>query len=362
MRRLIWLVLFAIAACAPRGEIAYVSEPAGIVDPIFVGSTRGADPKSGEEFGYERSESLRLARFDIGVPPDHKLGELSYATDQRAADPAHDFVVTHSQTYAKDTAFRADLGRAIAQQGGDVVIFIHGFNVNFAEGLYRLAQMHVDYELEGVQIYYSWPSRGHALGYEYDRDSALFARDGLQELLRQVRLAGAKRIRLVGHSMGSLITMETLRQIAMTKDETLSRITSVVLVSPDLDVELFRSQVRQIGKLPQPFLIFTSQKDKALRLSARISGVDSRLGNLENADRVADLKVTMIDVGAFSVGGGHFDVANSPELIKLLRNLEKMAKALEGEGQHQSLASGVILTVQNATQVILSPVGAAFDG
>ena len=84
----------------------------------------------------------------------------------------------------------------------------------------------------------------------------------------------------------TLITMETLRQVAMTKDETLSRITSVALVSPDLDVELFRSQVRQIGKLPQPFLIFTSQKDKALRLSARISGVDTRLGNLENADRV----------------------------------------------------------------------------
>ena len=56
---------------------------------------------------------------------------------------------------------------------------------------------------------------------------------------------------------------------------------------------------------------------------------------------------------------GHFNVGNSPSLIKLLGRTGRIAKVLEGDQSGRTgLASGVILTVQNATQIILSPVAA----
>lgn len=360
MRRIIFIALVALTACAPRGELVQASAPPVAERTIFVGSTRGTDPKTGAEFGFARRESLELARFEVAVPPERQTGDLTYPLDGRRPDPQHDFLVADQETYPQGAPFRADLSRQLAQSGGEAIVFVHGFNTNFAEGLYRLAQMGSDFDLPGTLVYYAWPSRGNVLAYAYDRDSALFARDGLQKLLDELRRAGAKRILLVGHSMGAALSMETLRQIAISGDtETISRLSGVILISPDIDVDVFRGQAQRIGNLPQPFLIFTSEKDKALRLSSRLSGEEDRLGTLRDIGRVADLKVTVIDVGAFDVRDGHFNVANSPALIRMLGRAGQVARVLEGDQQGRTgLAQGVILTVQNATQIILSPVEA----
>lgn len=364
MRLMLVLSLVALVSCAPRGELAFDASTLPQARPIFVGSSRATDPKTGASYGYDRRESLALARFDVATPPQRAPGELRYPAAGRKPDPQQDFVVARERDYAQPASFRADLKAQLAQSGGEAIVFVHGFNVNFAEGLYRLAQMGADYELPGTLAYYAWPSRANVLAYAYDRDSALFARDGLQDYLRELRLAGARRILLVGHSMGAALSMETLRQMAISGDtETLSRLAGVVLISPDIDVDVFRAQARRIGALPQPFVIFTSQKDKALQLASRIAGREARLGNLQSVEPVADLKVTMIDVGAFSVSEGHFNVASSPALIKLLGRAGQIAAVLEGDATGRTgLASGVVLTVQNATQIVLSPLGATSGG
>lgn len=360
MKKLLLATMLVVLGCSPRGELAFVPVAPGPTSEIFTGSTRGPDPTTGALFASTRSEKLDLARFEVSVPPERTTGSLSYPLTGRRVDPAKDFALVDQELYSTPAPFRSDLHRAIAAHNGDAIVFIHGFNTNFAEGLYRLAQMGEDFELPGALVYYAWPSRGHVLGYAYDRDSALFSRDGLQELLAQLRGAGAKRILLVAHSMGSALTMETLRQMRLSGEtETLSRISGVVLISPDIDVDVFREQARRVGTLPQPFVIFTSQRDKALLLSSRIAGERNRLGNLKDVSRVADLKVTLIDTGAFNTADGHFNVANNPSLIKLLSNTGQLAKILEGEQAGRSnLATGVVMTVENATQIILSPISA----
>ncbi|WP_444463634.1 alpha/beta hydrolase [Rhodobacter capsulatus] len=342
--------------------MAYAPGPAPVTDirPVFVGSTRGLDPETGAAFGFTRSETLQRARFDVSVPPDHKTGQLQYPLKGRKVDPQKDFLLAGSKNYPDPAAFQADLRQSLKASGGEAVIFVHGFNNTFAEGLYRLTQMGVDFDLPKTMVYYAWPSRGHVLGYAYDRDSAVFARDGLRQTLRELRQAGAQRILLVGHSMGSSVTMETLRDIALSGEtETMARLSGVLLISPDIDVDMFREQARTIGPLPQPFVIFTSQKDKALRLSSKIAGERDRLGTLQDLRRVADLKVTMIDTGAFNTADGHFNVANNPALIRMLGRTGQLAKMLEGEQTGKgNLATGVVLTVQNATRIVLSPISA----
>jgi len=56
---------------------------------------------------------------------------------------------------------------------------------------------------------------------------------------------------------------------------------NVLLVAPDVDVDLFRTQMRQMGSARPRFALFTSQDDHALKLSKSISGGITRLGDVD---------------------------------------------------------------------------------
>lgn len=364
LQALLVLALAALVACGPRGKITI--EPAaaqvGNITTVFVGTTRLQDPGTGT-FGPERQQSgVNFARYDISVPPDRTLGQIAWPRAGRPADIRTDFVTTESQIFSDSALFRADLRRSLMARPAaerEVVVFTHGFNNTFAEGLYRIAQMGHDIGIPGVLVHYSWPAAGKPLAYVRDRDSALFARDGLETLLNHVADAGALRIVIVGHSMGGALTMETLRQMSIRGDRKVRpRIAGVVLLSPDLDVDLFNAQAQAMGTLPQPFYIFTSRRDKALALSARLTGQSrDRLGNLRDLSRVADLEVTVVDVAGFNVGAGHLNVAESPALIGIVGRISDINRAYgEDAASQPGLLPGAIITLRNATAVILRPV------
>lgn len=355
----------SLAACEQRGEIRLMPQARGIGadETVFVGTTRGPDPDDGDPYGRIRSERMRYLRMDVSVPPDRVPGQIAWPHPNRPPDPLTQFVTLDASAYSTASAFRADLSRALARQPArraEALVFVHGFNTTFAEGIYRLAQLGHDLNVTGTLVHYSWPSRAHPLGYVYDRDSALFARDGLETLLRETEAAGARKIIIVAHSMGSAVVMEALRQLALEGDGRLiSRIGGVVLMSPDIDVDVFREEAARIGRLPQPFLIFTSKKDRALALSARLTGQQDRVGNLTDATELGGLKVTLIDTTAFSTGLGHFNVGNSPALLAILGRIKDVESAFATDQTGRpGLLGGAVLTVQNATQIILSPVAA----
>ena len=356
-RILMILGLGLLMACTPRGAMTLDPKAGAVGDvtPVFIGTTRLLEE---EGFTSERSETVQFARYDISVPPNRELGEINWPSRGFRADPRKHFLTTDAVIYPEGGDFRRDLAGDLAAHGGDAVIFVHGYNNNFSEGLYRVAQFAHDLELPGAVVHYAWPSAAKPLGYVYDRDSALFARDGLEALINEVANSGAKRILLVAHSMGSGLTMEAMRQMAIRGDRAaLQKISGVILISPDLDVDVFRAQAHAIGELPQPFVIFGSDRDKFLRLSARLTGQTERLGSLSDVSRVADLKVTFLDIGKFTEGAGHFTLGDSPALILLLDRIGDIESAFEKDRVSRvGLVSGVVLTVQNATQIVLTPV------
>lgn len=357
MRPIALLILsIALAACTPRGAMVVVPPETaeGPISTVFVGTTRGLQGTG--VFGTERSEEMRFARYDVAIPPQREVGEIRYAKPRRP-NVSTDFVTTDQRIYAADADFRGDMGKALAANGREAVIFVHGFNNTFTEGLYRIAQLHHDLEIPGVALHYSWPSAAEPLGYVYDRDSIMFAREGLEELIREAKAAGATRITLVAHSMGSFLSMEALRDIALRDGRIMPELRGVILISPDIDVEVFRMQARDIGTLPQPFVIFGSDRDRVLRLSALITGQRGRLGSLDSVDRLSDLEVTYLDVGAFSSGSGHFVPGTSPALIRLLGRISDVDQAFGNDAAGRAgLLPGVILTARSATRVILTPV------
>lgn len=357
-------LLLALAACTPPGKVTLAPSAAGIgaEKEVFIGTTRALDPETGE-FGPDRVPTDSYARYVVQVPPDREPGEIGWPPRNGKPDPRQDFLTLEQEVYPGAAEFRRELTAALRRQPADqreVVVFAHGFNTTFAEGLYRIAQLDHDLDLPGVAVHYSWPSRGKTLAYLADRDSAIFARDGYETLLNEVVAAGANRIVIVGHSMGSLLTMEALRQIAIDGNRrVMDRIAGVVLISPDIDVDLFHQQAARIGQLPQPFYVFTSQKDRALAISARLTGRRERLGNLADPTEIEDLDVTLIEVGDFAKGTGHFAPGDSPALIGILGRLADVDAAFGADRSgNPDLFTGTVLTFRNVTRVVLSPITA----
>lgn len=351
----------AAGGCAPRARVALLPEAAavGTLREVFVATTRA--PDAAGEPGAGRSLDPAFARYDVSIPPRHVRGEMAFP-GREPPDPVRHFVAAGVERFAGEEEFRAALGRALRAPGAgrEAVIYVHGFNNTFAEGLFRIAQIAHDLKAPAVTVHYSWPSAANPLRYAYDRDSVLFARDGLVGLIRAVKAAGAARIYLVAHSMGALLTMEALRQLDIARPGAAAALVSgVVLFSPDIDVELFRAQTAAIRTLPDPFVIFTSRRDRALGLSARLTGRDGeRLGSLRDFQTVADLDVVLFDVSAFQTGGfNHFALARSPTLLRLFGGVREIDAALAADQAGRTgLFPGTVLTLQNATAIILSPV------
>lgn len=359
MRRAIFAMVLALAGCADRGVTVLRPDAQGVgtLHRVHVATTRAPD-ESGW-FGSDRSEARRFLTLDVSIPPSHKAGRID--AGYASPDPARNIVMVARRDMADAKAFRSDLTRAItARPRGDreVVLYVHGYNNSFLDGVYRTAQLMHDFALPGTAAHFAWASAAHPLGYTYDRDSLLIARDALEQTLRDIRAAGATRIVLVAHSLGTMLTMETLRQIEIADPGWSKRhLGGVVLISPDLDVELFRTQMLRLGAVPQPFAIFVSQKDRVLALSSLINGVGNRLGNLRDPTQVADFPVTVLDVTQFAgTVDGHFTAGTSPALIGILTRSTEIDAAFQFDRAGQAgLLSGTVLTVRRATTVILSP-------
>jgi len=361
MRLLPFIVVLTLTACTARERVDYVQGPpaAGTaLTTMIVATTRQQEPDQTTP-GWDRSENVAYGRYTVSIPPDREVGEIPRPRGRQAADPQRHFMLAETQDLTGqgfEGAVRAALSQMPPSER-EAVVFVHGFNNTFIQGLYRGAQLDHDLRLPGVMLQYSWPSLGAPLAYAYDRDSALFARDGLVEMLQRTQAAGPRRIILMAHSMGAHLVMEAMRQLALTHDPALNAIGGVFLLSPDIDVDLFRQQVRAIGQLPRPFVIVTSQRDRILTLSARLTGETARLGNLSDVTPVEGLGVTLVDVSAFSQGVGHFTVGSSPALIGLLDQMHAVNAALATDASGAlPLLPATILTLQNTTQVILQPM------
>jgi len=321
------VLLTFLAACARPAVTGLTSLPPEGVDVqnLFIATQRGAG-QLGPMFGARRNAKLNYGRMGISIPPGHELGQLERG--KGVVDPAKHFAPVEAENYPDVGAFSRALKREQMQEG-DILVYVHGYNNTLEDAAFRLAQIRQDFDLTDPAILFAWPSAGDPRGYIYDRDSVLFARNGFEQLIRQLRSHGHRRIFILAHSMGGYLAMETLRQMALKGDRQLmDAISAVVLMSPDIDPDVFRHQAQTIGKLPQPFLIMTSRKDRVLSLAELLTGRKPRLGRIEDQASVAGLDVTVVDMTNLDDGsaGGHMVAASSGIAIRLLRGMDEQVR------------------------------------
>ena len=297
-------VAFSLVACASRPETGFLSavaySPPGAVDhTLLVATTRERDDRPGTLFNGDRASATDYAEITVSIPPSHKQGEIEWASTP-PGDPNVDFVVRDEKYLDGDKAFVQALNAQLALRppgSRNVFLFIHGFNTMFAEALYRGAQLAHDSKAPGVPVLFTWASRGKATAYVYDLNSATAARDGLEHTLRLLLRSNAEKVNVLAHSMGNWVTVEAFRQIRISGDlPPANKIGTIVLAAPDIDIDVFKSQLRRFGKPQKPFYVVLSQDDRALFLSRTIAGGVTRVGDSADTAELAALGATVIDL------------------------------------------------------------------
>lgn len=343
MNRSFWIfgALALLTSCSNR-EISEISIPVpeAQLERIFVATQRAPD-QTRDLFGARRSIKMNYGKVDVSIPPSHALGQIEWARSK--PNPTRHFAVVDLDLFSGPDQFQTNLQAEPPGPFNVTNIYVHGFNTSLHEALFRLAQIKHDFRDSSPAVLFAWPSAARSRAYVYDRDSVLFARDDLVELMRALSTGTDRKIALMGHSMGAQLVMEALRQIAISGDRhLLSRIEGVILVAPDIDPDVFRRQAKAIGKLPDEFYIFVAKQDQALRLSAFLTGRE-RVGVIQSAKDVEGLDVTVIDFSSLSDGKNlnHQVGLTSPEAIKTLSGLLKENPYIQSDGITEYLTLGL---------------------
>ncbi|MCA2434412.1 alpha/beta fold hydrolase (plasmid) [Rhizobium leguminosarum] len=301
---------------------------------VLAATNRSLDTARGG-FGSTWADNLTYEQYAFSVPPGRKDTTITYPTSR--PDPERQFAVIGRKQLAKD-AFVEEALRS-TQSDGTVGIFVHGYNYSYQEALFRTAQIAADANIPGSPILFSWPSAAAVAGYVADRDAALSSRSDLDSLVTSLSASGkVKRIILFGHSMGGFLVMETVRELKLQhRDDVIGKL-AVILAAPDIDVDVFRSQLKDIGRMPMPISLLVSKDDRALVASSFIAGERARVGRLDIDDpviREAALKerLRVIDITSIqaSDGLGHDRYASLAKFGAQLASFESGRRSSAGD-------------------------------
>ena len=278
---------------------------------LLVGTAR--KPVNGAQarpwFGSERASTMTVARAKLTPPSEGRLSLSSVGLDDWHIDAI------------EPVARIDDLFEATAS-GKELLIYVHGFNQTFETAALDAVHLADGIRFRGDTMVFSWPSRAKLLDYAYDRDSAMWSRDALEQLLTGLMVTPAiGRIHIVAHSIGSMPTMEALRQVYTRDGEAAAvKIGAVVLASPDLDLDVFSSSVERVGSLRPKITVITATNDRALALSGWLAGGITRVGAAQTA-QLSGLGLRVIDASQRGWGVINHDLfLSNAQIQRVVRN------------------------------------------
>ena len=229
----------------------------------------------------------------------------------------------------------------------EVIMYIHGYNNDFTDAAYQLAELWHFLGRKHLPVLYSWPAGHEGIsglrGYNYDRESSEFTIYHLKQFLKSLgRMDEIEKIHIIAHSRGTDVVVSALREVfleirAEGKDPRIElRIANIVLAAPDIDYEVILQRVvaeHTVASVGQA-TIYTSPSDKAIRISEWLYGSLARIGHMgsdEVKSRLTDEQMNYIQEHSSiqlieftgksdSVGHGYFSssTAVSSDLITLI--------------------------------------------
>jgi esterase/lipase superfamily enzyme len=273
-----------------RGERTAAEKPPFEVIRVFYGTDRRAesDATVAPYYGADRG-TLAFGSAEVSIPSNRDRGTLPRPAWWRLEfreNPARHVMVTAVRPLARET-FLADI-RSTFQQASQkhALLFIHGYNVTFADALMRTGQIAFDLrsdeliEFPGVPLLYSWPSLGQTLGYLRDETLIRWTQPHFEQFLRiALSETGADVVHVIAHSMGTRALIECLSTLDLSGLPAGSAVLDqVVFAAPDFDADTLADLAAQLSSRAKRCTLYASSGDLALRTSRELRGGLRRAG------------------------------------------------------------------------------------
>ena len=149
--------------------------------------------------------------------------------------------------------------------------------------------------LEGRFALFSWPSDGAITNNTHDEADMYWSVYSLLVVLDDmIKRFGTGNTNIVAHSLGSSGVMLALVLMSQSHKEDEPLLNQVVLIAPDIDVDIFKQYLPLIRPLTRNITVYVSSKDSPLALSRQVHG-HPRLG--EAGEHLQGLKgIEIIDL------------------------------------------------------------------
>ena len=196
-----------------------------------------------QRYGGERGV-MNYGHADVSIPAGHEEGQLeapSWLRLEFREDPSRHVVLMTLERQAREPFLRGLRERVAASEGGNAFLFVHGYNVSFADAARRTAQMSYDLSFDGASVFYSWPSQASLPGYTIDESNIEWSTPHIKEFLVDfAEKSEARNLYLIAHSMGNRGLTRALQQLMAERPDLRGRFREIILAAPDIDAEVFR--------------------------------------------------------------------------------------------------------------------------
>lgn len=301
--------------------------------PVFFATDRSRDMQQRSVvFGVMRAREVSFGLAMVTVPKNedgansqpHNRGPVEAKDEvtevKRLA--LHCIEVLNQREFIESATRKLQSSRSHRNQA---LVYIHGYSVSFEGALRRAAQIATDIDFDGSTLVFSWPAREQLLDYLTDSDTVDIAVRHLRVFLTEVLTATrASKIHFVAHSMGNLLLLRALEEIAASPDLG-PKIGEVINAAPDVDRDAYVQLVEAIKSKGGNFTLYASSIDWALRVSSALRAYD-RAGYFDDEPLVAPgfdtLDITRPAKSWFSWFALNHDVyATDPVLVADMRRL-----------------------------------------
>jgi len=283
----------------------------------------------------------------VSIPHDHKVGKIERPSIWRlefSEDPKKHVVIQSIDLLNKDTFFKNLSDNIKKSTKKSSFLFIHGYNVSFADAAKRTAQISYDLLFDGEAVFYSWPSRGITADYTVDEANIEWAQTNIKNFLNDyLSRSDADEIYLVAHSMGNRGLTRALVDLMTEKPELRNKIKEIILAAPDIDADVFKRDIapQMVSKTQKPITLYVSSDDMALKASRQVHG-SARAGD-SGQDIVLVKGVETIDASGIDTSFiGHSYFAETTSIISDIFDLRKTGKRAFNRKELQPITSKIL--------------------
>lgn len=307
-------------AAIPRPSPAYT-----VVRTYFATDRNLTDSsKPDKMFGTSRSV-LSYGTCDVSIPGKHKKGELESPSIWRLEfreDQNKHVVLLSTAVSDKEKFFAEVAARANASPKSNAFLFVHGYNVTFADAAKRTAQISHDLGFEGAPVFYSWPSQGSVPGYTIDEQNIEWSQANMLTFLEDFfARSEARNVYLIAHSMGNRGLTRAVGALMAKRPDLRDRLKEVILAAPDIDAEVFKRDIAPaLAAAGRPITLYASADDLALAASRKVHQYP-RAGDTKGGPVLVPGIETIDATGMDTALLGHSYIAESNSVLADLHDL-----------------------------------------